>query len=136
MASLFNNNYSTIITKGLGAPACCALITASFGVNCGCSIEIIVPPPSGGGGPVPISGFYVPFPKNLEKCDRIVLVTVKITEKMVWRRQYIVDVCNADKMVKAINFANNIKDKLIIGVDQIKHISGRVTAIFTKSSDK
>lgn len=132
MANLFNNNYSTIITSGLGAPACCALITSGFGLNCGCTVEIIVPPPIVGGGGGTVSGFYVPLPQKTQKCDRIVLVTVKFSEQTVWRRQYVVDVCNADKMVKVINFVNSAKTRLVVGVEHIKQFAGNVVAIFNK----
>ena len=128
--SLFTHTYSGIITRGLGLPACCGIITASFGLMCGCTIEVIIPPAGGGGGSFVSPSFLVPFPENMKKCDRIILITVKFSEKNTWRKQFMVDVCNADKIVKVINIVNNMKDKISVGIDKIKQITRIVTTKF------
>lgn len=131
MASIFTTNYSSIITKGLGTPACCSLITAQFGLNCGCFIEIITPPPSGGGAIIH-RGITVPLRPNIKQCDRIVLVTIKFSEKSVWRKRFIVDVCHTDRMVKVINIVNATMRNVSIGVNNIKKITHSITTIFDK----
>lgn len=134
---LFNNNYSAIITKGLGAAACCSLLIAQFGLNRGCTVEIITPPTNvggGGGGAFASSGFYVPFPTSMKKCDRIVLVTVKISTNLVWRKQFVVDVCNTDKIVGAAEFVNSTSSTLSVGVDKIKQSGRSVIASLNKLS--
>ena len=58
-----------ILTKGLGAPACCGLILARFSLAKCCQYTIVIPPtPEGGGGgggsrplaPGEIQNFYTP----------------------------------------------------------------------------
>lgn len=131
MASIFTKNYSTIITGGLGAEACCALITAKFGLNCGCFIDIIVPPPSGGGAIVH-RGITVPLRSNIKECDRIVLVTVKFSEQKVWRKRFIVDVCHTDRAVKIVNMINITMQNISVGIGKLKKITHTITTIFDK----
>lgn len=132
--SLFTHNYSSIITKGLGSPACCSLIVASFSLTGMCNVEIVVPTPityptaniGGGGG-----GFLVPFPKDLQQQTKMVLITVKFTPDKVWRKSYVVDSDKADILVKVMNFGNKAKDNISIGIEHIKTATKRVVAIFT-----
>ena len=130
--AIYTHNYSAIILKGLGGAACCALLTANFGLNCGCSIEVVIPPPINTGGGGPVGGFFVPFPKKLEQRTRLVLVTVKFSREMAWRRSYVVDVSRSDMIVKVINIVNSFKDGLSVGVDKIRTAGHTVMAIFNK----
>lgn len=129
--AIYTTNYSALITKGLGGPACCGIITAQFGINCGCSISVI-PVPEGKGGGGPVAGFYVPLPKKLQQRTKMVLVTVKFSPTWTWRRSYVVHTNKADMIVKVINFANNMKDKVAVGVEKIKTAKRTVAARFHK----
>ena len=132
--SLFTHNYSSIITKGLGNPACCSLIVSSFSLTGFCNIEIIIPEqPIGGGGSggsISSGGFFVPLPTKIYKPTRTVLVTIKFTEQKSWRRKYIVSVDKADILVKVLNFGNTVKSNITVGVEHIKHITKQVVAMF------
>lgn len=137
--AIFTNNYSMLITRGLGGPACCTLLTASFGLVCGCTVQVVEPPtPGGGGGSFAVEpGIYVPWPKaNLRDCDRVVVVTVKFSPEKVWRKSYAVDVCNVNRMVKVINIVNAATRRLAVGVENVKHAARRVTALFKRGADK
>ncbi len=133
--SLFTTNYSTIITKGLGGDALCSLILAQFSISGFCNI-IVAPPPNialGGGGWAPNGGFYVPFPKQLNQQTRMILITVKFSEKHIYRKSYVVGKGSSGIVIRAINFTNSVKDKIAIGVDKIQQIGTKVTAIFKKN---
>ncbi len=134
--ALFNNTYSGLVTKGLGMPACCGLITMGFGLF-KCTIEVIIPPPSGGGGGsyAVHPGVYVEWPKKITPKTKMVLVTVKFDEKRVWRHSYTVDGRRADITVKAVKFLNKTSERIAVGVDYIKKTARRVTAVF-KDDDK
>lgn len=120
---LFNNNYSLIITKGLGGPRCCALITAQFGLVCGCKIEVVLP---GGGGPYPGSEMlYTPTTTKLNRSTALVIVTVKIKEH-TFRKQYVIDREKAEIMVSVREFVNVIKEKIQLKVDNIKEVTKKV----------
>lgn len=123
--------YSLLITKGMGLnPACCGLITNKFSLTTRCNIEIIVPPDVVGGGSFVSPQFLVPFPNNLKKCDRIVLITVKITDTHTWRKQFVVDVCNTDKFVKLGNLVNSVSSNISIGIENLKQLKATVVAKF------
>lgn len=128
--SIFTTNYSPLVTCGLGGTACQTLILAKFGLT-GITEVIIVVPPSGG-GPVNVGGFYVPLPRKMTQQTRMVLITIKLSEQHVWRRSYVVDVMNADKIVRVMNFVDSIKNKLMIGVEHMKYVGKRVVAVFKK----
>lgn len=135
---LFTNTYSGLITKGLGMPACCALLTANFGLICGCSIAIIEPPPGGGGGGGSYAvepGIYVPWPKKITPKSKMVLVTVKFSPEKTWRRSYVLPNTQANILVKAFNVVNSATAKMTVGVNQLKLATKRVTALF-KRDDK
>lgn len=136
--ALFNNTYSGLITKGLGMPACCGLITMGFGLF-KCTIEIIIPPTpgaGGGGGSFAVHpGVYVEWPKKLTPRTRMVLVTVKFSEDKVWRHSYTVDGRRADISVKVVSMLNKTAERISVGVDSIKKAARSVTAIF-RDDDK
>lgn len=131
--ALFNNTYSGLITKGLGMPACCGLITMGFGLF-KCTIEIIVPPlpPTGGGGGsyAVHPGVYVEWPKKITPRTKMVLITVKFDEKKAWRHSFTVDGRKADITVKAVEIVNKTANKIAVGVDNVKTAIKRVTARF------
>lgn len=129
--ALFNNTYSGLITKGLGMPACCGLITMGFGVFF-CKVEIIQPPPGngGGGGYVTSPGVYVPWPKKITSSTKMVLITVKFSEDKTWRRSYVVDSVKAAIIVRSVNLINAAVSRMSVGVEAIKQASKRVVARF------
>lgn len=136
--ALIKNTYGGIITRGLGLPACCGLVTVQFGILCGCTVQVIPPPVGGGGGSYAISpGVYVPWPKSKQReCDRMVIVTVKFSEEKTWKRSYIVDVCNADRIVRVMNVVNSSLQRLSVGIEGIKRAVRRVTTVFDQKLDK
>lgn len=132
---LFNNGYSSIITKGLGGPACCTLIVAQFGLGSVCKVEVIIPPSEaiGSGGGIAVRGFHVPFPSPIKQNDRIVLITVKVSDN-TFRKSYVLDVKKADIIVKISNIIDIMREKVNIGVGGINQLKRTVTAFFTKSN--
>jgi hypothetical protein len=132
---MLKHGYSGIITKGLGLPACCAMITANFGLVCGCKIQVINPPidiSGGGGGSYAVApGIYVPWPKSVQKNTKMVLITVKFNQDKTWRQSYIISTRKADIVVRVIGIVNAMTAKLQVGVRQLKHAARKVTAAFT-----
>jgi hypothetical protein len=136
--ALFTNNYSLLITKGLGGPACCAILTAGFGLVCGCTIQVVEPPDGGGGGGSYAiePGIYVPWPKKIPAKSKTVFISVKFSETKRWSRSYVLDAVRADMVVRAINVANAATRKLSVGVENVKHAARRVTALFKRDTNK
>lgn len=135
--ALFKHTYSGLITRGLGLPACCGLITMGFHVF-KCTIEVFTPPtPSdGGGGSYAVEpGIYVPWPKKITKKTRMVQITVKYREQHTWRCSYILQGIRASIIVRIVDVVNAASSKLSVGIDKLRHAKKRVTAIF-RSSDK
>jgi hypothetical protein len=134
--ALFKHTYSGLITNGLGMPACCGMLTVGFHLF-RCKIEVLEPPvvPGGGGGGggmvVTQPGIYVPW-KPKPKAPKLVQITVKMSNDKVWRKAYKVSDRQADKFVRVINFVNATTARIAVGVDQIKHASKRVVAIFSR----
>jgi hypothetical protein len=133
--ALFKNSYSGLITKGLGMPACCGMLTMGFGLFV-CKIEVIVPPEGGsggGGGSFAVHpGIYVPWPKKVSAKTKQVQITVKFKERPAWRRAYVIDSAKADIVVKVINIVNAVSSRVTVGVNQMRHAVKRVTAVFTR----
>lgn len=121
--TLFNNTFSTIITWGLGAPACCTLLTANFGLACGCTIVVV--PGGGGGGQLTVPEFYTPMTPRWTKTTALVIVTVKIRDN-VYRRQYVVDRDKAAILISISNFIDRMKEKAQIGIGKITNATRRV----------
>lgn len=132
--ALFKNSYSGLITKGLGMPACCGLITMGFGLFF-CKIEVIEPPPEGGSGGGSFAthpGIMVPFRTKIQQKTKNVQITVKFSKKQAWRRSYVVTTRKADIVVKVINIVNAVTSKLTVGIDRVRQATKRVTAVFNK----
>lgn len=133
---------SGIITKGLGLPACCGLLTMGFGVFA-CKIQVL-PPISpgigGGGGSFAVHPeVYRPYsPKTSPKRSIIrERKTVKVSVKyrrQVWNASFSVSIDNADIIVKAINVATHAQQKYRILVDAISKRMSR-SANSDKSKD-
>lgn len=134
--SLFKNSYSGLITKGLGMPACCGLLTMGFGVFF-CTVEVITPPPPGGGGGGSIAikpGVHVPWrPKQIKGKTKTVQITVKFSKDRAWRRAYIVNNVRADILVKVINVINSTASRFSVGVNRVRQVTKQVTAVFRRS---
>lgn len=127
---LFNNTYSGLITKGLGLPACCGLITMGFGLF-RCTIDVIpIPPTSGGGGGGGVSirpGINVPFRQTRIAPDRIIRITVGISDKK-WSRAYTVDRSKAAIVVRVVNVVNSLHDRVSVNVSKLSKIVRKITA--------
>lgn len=117
---MLNNAKGLIITGGLCGPACCALITAQFGLVCGCVFVEVAPPGSGGWAQYPVtnipgvpkgSPYYTPAPKNYGKEMRYILVTVKWKERE-WKRSYLVSKDVADMLVSVSGVFNKVAVKV------------------------
>lgn len=136
--SIINNTAGYIITRGLGGPACCTLLTVNFGLACGCSIVIVTPPTGGsggGGGSYAVEpGIYVPWPKDTSPQTRMVLITVKYHDK-AWRRSFIIDKRRADIIIRISNVINRITSRINVGVDHFRKAMKKVIAVF-KNDDK
>ena len=128
--SLFTQNYSPIITNGLGGPACCVLLTASFGLVCGC--HIVVVSGAGGGGPYPPSAVnpgLIPADRIWTQGTKIIVVKVNMGEHK-WEKHYVVDDPRAKYVITAVKIINTVLEKVRISVAKIKHISKKVIAVF------
>lgn len=127
--ALINNAYGAIITKGLGFPACCYLLTAPFGLACGCEITP-VPPNVGTGGstPVYLTPLVVPLGQRIDTNTRLVILTIKHRENLKWKKEYIISKRKAAILVEVLNFVNAVKDKTAITVSNLKQAALRVIA--------
>lgn len=136
--AVVGNKYGAIITKGLGFPACCAIITAPFGLVCGCIVEPVPPPDNAGGGggglyPVLPPLYHTPRGQRVPTIDtRLVTITIKMKDKEVWRRKYVVNKYKGDIVVNVINIINRIKEKTSVGVNNIRQVVRRVSVWFKK----
>jgi hypothetical protein len=138
-----------LLTKGLGASACNSLIYGPFRLKCFTS-EIIA---QGGGGPHVREGSKAAkiiqnkldqiyrdnrnnqddneaLEKEIDKlrCQRLVTVTLSFKEHKI-EREYIIDTCNADKIVNVINFSNKTKRMMFAYANSFKQ---KLTNIFKK----
>lgn len=128
---LVNNNYGLIITRGLGGPACCAIITAPFGLACGCEVTPVPPGPnSGGGSVVYMTPVAFPLSNRVDTDNKLVIITVKHKENIKWRKQYVVDKKKAAIIVSTINFVNVVKEKTSIFVNNLRQVTATVIARF------
>lgn len=128
---LFTNKYSGLITKGLGMPACCGLLTMGFGLF-SCIVIVTEPPDAGGGGGsyAVEPGIYVPWKGKTRQKTKNVQIIVKFSKEHTWRKAYVVSSIRADMIVKAINIVNAATQRLQVGVQHLKHATRRVTAVF------
>jgi len=122
------HTYSAIITKGLCFPACCALLTANFGLICGCQIVVVVEEAKGG-GPFHIPAYFTPIGQKIDTNTRMVMITVTTREHQ-WKKMYVVDRKKAAILIEIIGFINTIKDKTSIAVHGLKQAVRTVTAWF------
>jgi hypothetical protein len=152
--SIINSAKGLIITGGLGGPACCALITAPFGLVCKCVLEVF--PPSGGGGwaqyPVtnipgvpPGSPYYTPAPRNYAEELRYIVLTFTWKNKE-WKKGYVVKKSVADFIISVSGAFTNIKVKITglfhatgnnvkVAVFGLKRVAKKVIAVL-KQDDK
>lgn len=137
--ALFNNTYSGLITKGLGMPACCGLLTMGFTLF-KCTINVIPIPPTpgggGGGGSYAIHpNVYQPFNRSRASRRRRLEIVVRVNDQHTWRRSYDVTMQAAGFVVRAMNIVNAATSKLSVTVNGLKRVTRQVFARF-RSSDK
>jgi hypothetical protein len=107
-----------------------------FGVF-SCIVTVVEPPIGGGGGSYAVEpGIYVPWPKKIPAKSKTVFITVKFSDTKRWSRSYQLDSVRADLVVRAINIVNAATRRLSVGVNNVKHATRRVTALFGRNSDK
>lgn len=103
----------------------------------GARVEIVVPPSGGGGGPYPVvsrgPGYYTLDPRFLKKSTRYVIVNVDFKNGKSWKKHYVVDVDKADLIIKIINWTNRLKTQISIGVESIRKVGGKISALFTRN---
>ena len=119
----------TILTKGLGGDAT-ALILGAFRLFIGVEVGPPQPPPPAGGAGGLGGTWAPPRPWEREEPQRQVTVTVTLRER-TWQKSYTLGESRAQAIVKAVRFINVIKDRLSVGVSNIKKAAGKVTAFFT-----
>lgn len=133
MASLFTNTYSGLITKGLGLPACCGMITMAFTLFV-CTVNVTpVPIPGSGGGGGSYAVFpdiYKPYEGTARKEKRIVTISVKFNDKFTWRRAYTLSMQKATVIVKAIDIVNAVTRRMQVSISGLKRVSRSVFARF------
>lgn len=121
----------TILTKGLGGD-CTALIIGGNRLY----IQVDVEPPiepevPGSGGTGGSWQPRAPYHWDREEDDRRrVTITVKVRGN-TYQQQYLVDAQRAAYIVKVANFINSARARLSVGVQNIKKVAGKITAIFT-----
>lgn len=133
--ALFNNTYSGLITKGLGLPACCGMITMHFGLF-KCKIEVSPPVTGGGGGgPYPphlihhpargtptkgVINYHTPRDPRVTN-SRYIYLTLKMGDK-TFEKIFSTDDNKADKIVNMVNIVNKAKKRILITINSIKSV--------------
>ena len=131
--ALINNAKGLIITGGLGGPACCALLTASFGLVCGCSFRVEV---VSGGGYYPhhvVTPYYTPMRSPAQETC-LVMVDVKI-QNFHWKKSYVVDKGKGDTVISIVDKINKIKSVIVEAVASFSRGIKRMRVSF-KEKDK
>jgi hypothetical protein len=113
---------------GLG----CSPITTKFDINIGCGPIVIPPTPpanggSGGGGSVTHGGFYVPLTQKLKQTNRTVLISIKFTPDISWRKLVAVDMAAPTISVNI----NNITSGLYTPVVEINGVASTTISVST-----
>ena len=130
--ALISNAKGLLITGGLGGPACCAMLTAGFGLVCGCQFQVQVI--SGGGGYYPhhvVTPYYTPM-RALAQDSCLVLIDVKLADNH-WRKSYVVDKGRGDTIIKIINGINRVKSSVVGAATSFKRA---IKKAFVYFSDK
>jgi hypothetical protein len=126
--STLNNNYSGLITKGLGLPANVGILLMGFGVF---HVQVFVssPPNIGGSGggayAVPGNQYYTPIGNAEIIRKRSVDITVKFANTKTWRQSYLVTDNQAKHVVKIINIANRFRNNIQLSISNIKQYFNR-----------
>jgi hypothetical protein len=101
----------------------------------GCPIEIEIITGGGGGGPYPVvsrgPGYYTLDPRFLTKTTKYVMINVRIGDNQ-WKKHYVVETDKADLAITIINWANRLKENISVGINHIKRVGGKVTALFSR----
>ena len=120
----FNNNYSGLITKGLGLPANIGLLSMGFSLF---HIQIFVQrPPSNIGGSgggsyiVPENQYYTPISNTKVLKDYSIDISVKFAGTKTWRHSYLVNESQSKHVVKIIHIVNKLRNQLQFKVVNIK----------------
>lgn len=124
--SLVSTAGGLIITKGLGGPACCSLITAVFGLVCGCTFVPPTPPSIGGGGPYnPI--LFTPIGQKIDNNSKIVMITVTMGEHQ-WKKMYAIDRDKQAIAAEVYDFFNSVQRNTNISVLDFTKVDVQITA--------
>lgn len=121
--SLFTNQYSSLLTNGLGISASCMLTVLPFRLL-GCSLSVGPPPPTppgytGGGGTAITPGYLTRAPDSYLHTSKYVYITIKMRDK-TWKKSYAVGPRSAKTYVQLIQIINRISDKSRINVARIR----------------
>ncbi len=123
--STLRHNYSGLITKGLGLPACNGLITMHLSVF---HVYVQVSSTPGGGGYAvhPVTPYYTPtnqtsrpISKRLIK-NRTIDIAIKFTDTKTWRKSFMVTEERAKHVVKVINIVNTLIKSVQLSIFNIK----------------
>lgn len=100
---MLKHSYSGLITKGLGLPACCGLITMQFSLF-RCVVEVI-PVSGGGGGAIPINtGHYTQNVKQLPHDTKNRIIKVSLSMKgHTWRQTFYTSEDRANVIVEVVS---------------------------------
>lgn len=125
----------SILTKGLGGDAT-ALILGGFRLFIQVDIEPPIEPEvpgSGGTGGSWAGPGQAPYhwrrDDETEQRHRVT-ITVKVRGN-TYQQQYLVDAQRAAYIVRVTNFINTARARLSVGVQNVKRVAGKITAIFT-----
>lgn len=142
--------YSGLITKGLGLPGCCSMLTMNFSLFA-CTIEVIPPEPPTikptGGGPYPgglapgqVQRFYQPVDKPRQPLEYLTptpqttgVISIKVMLKgKTIEKLYEVPINIASRTVKILNITNKLKYNASVFVKNLKKKAFSVFVKFTK----
>lgn len=138
--SPFKHSYSGLITKGLGGPACCGLLTMGFHLFF-CKLEIIISPTpikEKGIGSAGSSLRDNIIPRRIdqeeeEDTKQTVRFTISFKGSQPRVHEYLVSPKNAKLAVKVINTLNTTAQKISTQLSPIVNITKKVSAAFAKT---
>jgi hypothetical protein len=76
--------------------------------------------------------FYTPRGRFNPQSTKIVTVRVDFKNGKQWKREYIVGTDRADYIIAVSNWINAIQTRFAVGIDSIKRVGNKVSAMFTR----